>query len=129
MKDVNINIKIDVEAKSIQRIQDTLKLGSYINNKIVVDASITSEEKKDEDTVYEVEVINIRFKDGSFLKMDEEGSFILDTGFLPIMTGRVPSELYGEFKDIVLTFLDYEEEKVNEFIENVNISIEEKKGE
>ena len=129
MKDVNINIKIDVEAKSIQRIQDTLKLGSYINNKIVVDASITSEEKKDEDVIYDVEVINIRFKDGSFLKMDEEGSFILDTGFLPIMTGRVPSELYGEFKDIVLTFLDYEEEKVNEFIENVNISIEEKRGE
>ena len=129
MKDVPL--KIEVDEKNIQRIQDAKKLFSVIAEEVVIDASITTENKKDGDVVYKVRVVNLRFKDGTVLRVDEEGEFVLSTEFsLPtenegaVLKGMVPSELFVQFRDVAEAFLDSVEEKINEFVNKVNIRVE-----
>ena len=132
MKDINIKVKIEAKEDSIQQVKDTLKLASYITEEVVVDASITSEDKEREDVVYEVEVVTLHFKDGTLLKIDEEGEFVIttdDSKAPPILKGRVPSELFPQFRDVALSFMDLEEEIRTEFANRVNVSVEERRVE
>jgi len=125
MDGVDMKVKIEVRENSIQEVRDTLKLASYITDEVVIDASMTSEEKRREDVVYEVEVVTLRFKDGTVLRIDEEGEFVLSTeNGNTILKGKTPSELFEQFRDVADAFFDFVEEKVNEFVNRVNIKVE-----